>query len=102
MRASADILIHVDLARALAAGIPFFLSANGVVLTAGDERGYLSPEFFSRVETKKGEVLPGWEEKPYQSSIAPPPNVASQAPTEQETVAALEAVTTAPPESKEV
>lgn len=61
MRSSADILIHVDLAKALAAGVPFFLSSNGVVLTPGDARGFLAPEFFSRVEARKGKALPGWE-----------------------------------------
>ncbi|ETW79252.1 hypothetical protein HETIRDRAFT_242589, partial [Heterobasidion irregulare TC 32-1] len=50
MRASAQILIHIDLPKALAAGIPFSLSDNGVVLSAGDARGFLHPAFFSRVE----------------------------------------------------
>jgi 2'-phosphotransferase len=61
MRNSADILIYIDLQKALDEGIKFFLSANGVVLTAGDDTGFLKPEFFSRVEDKKGVPLPGWE-----------------------------------------
>jgi 2'-phosphotransferase len=61
MRNSADILIYIDLKKALDAGIKFFLSANGVVLTAGDDTGFLKPEFFSRVEDKKGVPLPGWD-----------------------------------------
>ncbi|TFY64646.1 hypothetical protein EVJ58_g2484 [Rhodofomes roseus] len=61
MRNSSQILIYVDVQKALEAGIKFFLSANGVVLTEGDEKGFLGPQFFARVETAKGEALPGWE-----------------------------------------
>jgi 2'-phosphotransferase len=50
MRKSSQILIYIDLPKALDAGIKFYLSSNGVVLTEGDERGFLSPEFFLRVE----------------------------------------------------
>ena len=60
MRASAQILIHIDLPKALAAGIPFSLSDNGVVLSAGDARGFLHPAFFSRVEDREGRPVPGW------------------------------------------
>ena len=62
MRNSSPILIFIDVQKALAAGIKFYLSANGVVLTEGDEKGYLRPEFFSRVETaSNGQALPGWD-----------------------------------------
>ena len=65
MRNSADIFIYIDLQKALDAGHKFQLSANGVILTSGDEKGILSPEFFSRVERRVGksgrEPLPGWE-----------------------------------------
>jgi len=65
MRNSADIFIYIDLQKALDAGYKFQLSANGVVLTAGNEKGFLPPEFFSRVERRVGrsgrEPLPGWE-----------------------------------------
>jgi len=64
MRNSSQILVYIDVDKAISAGIKFFLSANGVVLTAGDERGYLAPQFFSRVEDAKGVPLPGWEGKP--------------------------------------
>ncbi|KII87268.1 hypothetical protein PLICRDRAFT_69694, partial [Plicaturopsis crispa FD-325 SS-3] len=50
MRKSSDVLIYIDVQKALNSGIRFFLSDNGVVLTEGDERGFLSPEFFSKVE----------------------------------------------------
>jgi 2'-phosphotransferase len=60
-RASSEIFIHIDIHKAMSAGITFFLSANGVVLTEGDGRGFLDPQFFSRVENAKGVALPGWD-----------------------------------------
>jgi 2'-phosphotransferase len=60
MRESAQVLIYIDLQKALEAGILFFLSENGVVLTEGDVRGFLSPEYFLRVEDRKGRPIPGW------------------------------------------
>jgi len=53
MRRSSTVLIYVDIQAAMAAGIKFFVSENGVVLTQGDEKGLLSYEFFKRVENRK-------------------------------------------------
>ena len=61
MRNSSQILIFVDIQKALDAGVKFYLSTNGVVLTEGDEQGYLLPRFFSRVETHDRKPLPGWD-----------------------------------------
>ena len=61
MRSSSQILIFVDVQKAIHAGIEFHLSANGVVLTAGNDEGFLPPEFFSRVETADRKPLPGWD-----------------------------------------
>ena len=62
MRNSSQILIYVNVQKAIDAGIKFYLSANGVVLTEGDERGFLLPQFFSRVETASDrKPLPGWD-----------------------------------------
>ena len=89
MRSSSQILIFVDVQKALDAGIKFYISANGVVLTDGDERGFLDPRFFSRVETADGKPLQGWDgprtslqDPPVQRSVAastpgPSPNTAS-------------------------
>ncbi|KAI0331667.1 hypothetical protein GY45DRAFT_1248352 [Cubamyces sp. BRFM 1775] len=89
MRSSSQILIFVDVQKALDAGIKFYISANGVVLTDGDERGFLDPRFFSRVETADGKPLQGWDgprtslqDPPAQRSVAastpgPSPNTAS-------------------------
>jgi 2'-phosphotransferase len=68
MRNSSQIYIYIDIELAISAGIKFFLSVNGVVLTAGDERGFLPPQFFSRVEDVQRGALPGWEGKPSSQS----------------------------------
>jgi len=59
MRTSSQILIFINLQKALDAGIKFFLSDNGVILTEGDDKGLLKPEFFERVEDAKRQVLSG-------------------------------------------
>jgi 2'-phosphotransferase len=57
MRSYSQILIFINLQKALDAGIKFFLSDNGVVLTEGDAEGLLRPEFFEKVENSKGEIM---------------------------------------------
>ncbi|KAF8074672.1 KptA family-domain-containing protein [Lyophyllum atratum] len=61
MRNSSQILIFIDVQKALDAGIEFHFSDNGVVLTEGNEAGILASEFFQRVEDAKRAALPGWE-----------------------------------------
>lgn len=61
MRTSSQILVFIDVQQALEAGIKFYISDNGVILTEGDERGYLVPKFFQRVEDAKHVPLYGWE-----------------------------------------
>lgn len=60
MRKSSQVMIYIDVQKALDADIKFFLSDNGVVLTEGDERGFLPLRFFSRVEDSNGVPLKGW------------------------------------------
>ncbi|KAH8832868.1 KptA family-domain-containing protein [Flagelloscypha sp. PMI_526] len=60
-RASSDIFIYIDIDKAVASGIKFYLSENGVVLAEGDENGFIPPEYFLRVEDRQG-VISGWEE----------------------------------------
>lgn len=69
MRQSAQVLIYIDMQKALEAGILFFLSENDVVLTEGDVRGFLSPEYFLRVEDRKGRPIPGWPTPSTQSQF---------------------------------
>ena len=62
MRTSSQILIYIHVQKALDAGIKFWLSDNGVVLTEGDEKGYLPKRFFEKVVDVKHGELKGWEE----------------------------------------
>lgn len=57
MRKSSQILIFIDVKTALEDGIAFFLSDNGVILTEGDQDGFLKPKYFSKVEDTKGVFL---------------------------------------------
>ncbi|GAO46773.1 phosphotransferase KptA/Tpt1 [Saitoella complicata NRRL Y-17804] len=57
MRKSCTVFVYVDMKKALEAGIKFYQSANGVVLTEGNAEGKLSPEFFEKVEDDKGQLL---------------------------------------------
>ncbi|MCJ1264376.1 hypothetical protein MMC22_004247 [Lobaria immixta] len=58
MRASATVLIWVDVKRSLTAGaLQWWRSANGVVLTEGDADKLVRLEWVDRVERRNGEVL---------------------------------------------
>ena len=59
MRASCDLFIYINIIKALADGIVFERSANGVILTKG-QNGTLEPKYFERVQNKKGETV--WPE----------------------------------------
>ncbi|KAG8727216.1 hypothetical protein FRC12_022696 [Ceratobasidium sp. 428] len=58
MRVSSRVLIFIDIQAAMATGISFYLSSNGVILTTGDDSGFIPPEFFSSVEQRTDS---GWE-----------------------------------------
>ncbi|KAK7687763.1 hypothetical protein QCA50_008982 [Cerrena zonata] len=65
MRQSSQILIYIDVQAALDAGIQFFISDNGVILTPGNEKGILEPRFFQRMEEKtKANKKPSGARKP--------------------------------------
>nr|XP_020491400.1 tRNA 2'-phosphotransferase 1 [Labrus bergylta] len=48
MRRDCDLAVYIDVPKALADGIEFFWSENGVLLTAGNTEGKLLPKYFSR------------------------------------------------------
>ena len=48
MRGNCEVAVYIDLEAALRAGVKFFLSDNGVLLTPGD-RGVLDAQFISRI-----------------------------------------------------
>lgn len=58
MRNSSTLLIFINLPLALSSGLKFYISANGVVLSAGnEEKGVVGIEFFEKVEERGGRVL---------------------------------------------
>lgn len=100
MRKSSQILIYINVQKALDARIHFYLSANGVVLTDGDEKGILKPGFFDRVTTVRGEPVTDWtpnttlKATPSTSSIVDPlPTAPAQTSTGTATVDILQAQT---------
>ncbi|KAM3613178.1 uncharacterized protein V6R79_021985 [Siganus canaliculatus] len=48
MRRDCDLAVYINVPKALADGLEFFWSENGVLLTAGDKEGKLLPKYFSR------------------------------------------------------
>jgi 2'-phosphotransferase len=59
MRKGCSLLVYLDPSATLAAGLPLFLSANGVVLCPGNEDGCVPPELFMRVvDVRSGTELP--------------------------------------------
>ncbi|KAH0285937.1 phosphotransferase KptA/Tpt1, partial [Aureobasidium sp. EXF-3399] len=54
MRNSSSVLVYVDIKKALEAGVKFWKSENGVILSEGDENGVIGLQFFSRVEDRTG------------------------------------------------
>ncbi|KAJ3190330.1 tRNA 2'-phosphotransferase 1 [Gaertneriomyces sp. JEL0708] len=56
MRSSTDILIYIDVEKALADNIPFYRSSNNVILSPGKD-GVIHPKYFSRVEDRAGRTL---------------------------------------------
>lgn len=57
MRSNSSILVFVDVRKAMDAGIKFWKSDNGIILTEGNESGLLPLEYFLRVEDRTGEGL---------------------------------------------
>lgn len=60
MRASSSVLIYVDVERALASDIKFYVSANGVVLSPGDSQGFIPHTLFEKVLGRFGNTLKRW------------------------------------------
>ncbi|XP_038076356.1 tRNA 2'-phosphotransferase 1-like isoform X2 [Patiria miniata] len=59
MRRSCDLMIFLDLEKALKEGLSFFLSKNGVILCPGDQNGFIHPRYFKQViQTRPRRVMP--------------------------------------------
>ncbi|XP_056020547.1 uncharacterized protein LOC125649502 isoform X2 [Ostrea edulis] len=52
MRTSCEIIIMIDVEKALNSGLKFFRSANNVILSPGDEHGFIRPCFFKAAYTR--------------------------------------------------
>jgi 2'-phosphotransferase len=61
MRSSANVLIYIDMKKAMDAGLKFWKSDNEVILTEGDDNGKLSIDYFTRVEDRKNGLGVLWE-----------------------------------------
>lgn len=53
MRSSCEILVFIDLRKALSDGFKFYQSANNVILCPGNEQGFLPPQYFEKVMQTK-------------------------------------------------
>lgn len=62
MRNDAEVLIYVDIEKSLGDGMLWWLSENGVVLTEGNEDGFLPTKYFQRVEGRMGDVGLLWQD----------------------------------------
>ncbi|KAH8083386.1 Coiled-coil domain-containing protein 93 [Aureococcus anophagefferens] len=58
MRRTAEVLVYLDAAKAVAAGLKLYRSANGVLLSPGDERGVVSPAFSRASSSRHGQRAP--------------------------------------------
>jgi 2'-phosphotransferase len=50
MRKRSNVMIYIDLDKAIAAGIKFYISKNQVILSEGNDQGMLPVEFFKEVK----------------------------------------------------
>lgn len=50
MRPSSKVMIYIDLDKAIANGIKFFISKNEVILTEGNDQGMIPKDFFKEVK----------------------------------------------------
>ncbi|RCI16280.1 hypothetical protein L249_2170 [Ophiocordyceps polyrhachis-furcata BCC 54312] len=62
MRRDAELVVEIDVEASLRAGVGWWISENGVVLTAGDGDGVLSSGFFKSVWGRRRDVGVLWED----------------------------------------
>lgn len=53
MRNTSAVLVFIDIKKALEGGLKFWKSANGVILSEGNESGLVPLAYFARVEERK-------------------------------------------------
>ena len=54
MRNSSTVFIYLDTKKCLEEGVEVLVSENGVILLPGDEKGFLSVGYFSKVTFRAG------------------------------------------------
>jgi len=47
---NSEVLIYLDLAKAINDNIKFYISKNNVILSPGNENGYIHPKYFKKIE----------------------------------------------------
>lgn len=57
IRKSANILIYIDTEKCFQNGIKFFKSSNGVILSPGDNQGFIKSEYFDKIVKVNGEEV---------------------------------------------
>jgi len=58
MRRNVEIMVYINILKVLQAGIELFISDNGVILSPGNEQGFIPPELFDRiVDSKTGKEI---------------------------------------------
>ncbi|KAG9001210.1 hypothetical protein FRB90_011656 [Tulasnella sp. 427] len=60
MRKTATVFIFINVEAAMAEGIEFGLSANGVILSSGNDKGFIPPYLFQRVIARIGGKMKRW------------------------------------------
>ena len=48
-RFDTNVKIYINMGLAISDGIKFYRSANNVILTPGDSKGFLKPKYFSNI-----------------------------------------------------
>jgi len=49
MRRSCDVFVYIDIKEAMRDGLKFFVSTNNVILSPGNNRGFILPKYFKEV-----------------------------------------------------
>ncbi|CAH6420317.1 TRNA 2-phosphotransferase [uncultured virus] len=57
IRSGTNVLIYANIHKAIADGIKFYISDNGVILTPGNDQGFLESKYFKSVADLKGNDL---------------------------------------------
>lgn len=57
MRKTAEVFLYVNLPLALSDGIKFYKSANAVILSPGNDKGFIDLKYFSKVCDSNGKSL---------------------------------------------